>query len=140
MSLDVRVLKDELIGAGVEVYRTRGDELQIAERVRLHIMDSGIRVRCEENTITILVTLRAQRSDHPSEPESALFERVRRECGTPFAQNGYQEAAARTTPVTDPLDASRTLDVWQEVVFEKTCDRRAFVEDVRWALTTNRHL
>ena len=42
--LDVQGLKKALTDAGIEIYRIQGTTLQIAERVRLHIMDSGIRV------------------------------------------------------------------------------------------------
>ena len=45
MATDVKQLKAELALAGIEVYRSRKAEIHIAERVRLHIMDSGVRLQ-----------------------------------------------------------------------------------------------
>ncbi|MBW1906830.1 MAG: hypothetical protein JRJ24_16290, partial [Deltaproteobacteria bacterium] len=46
----------------MEIYRTDDRELQIAERVRLHIMDSGVRVVLNSGLL-VQFTARTQRSD-----------------------------------------------------------------------------
>ena len=50
--------------AGVEVYNIDGTEFQIAERIRLHLMDSGVRVRVDDG-LCVRFTARAQQSDAP---------------------------------------------------------------------------
>lgn len=137
--MDLKELKAELVGAGLEVYRTRPTEIQIAERVRLHIMDSGIRVRVSEQLEVVFVA-RSQRSDYPDEVSvDELFERVRRAVGRSALERGYAETEATTTEVHDPIDASRVLDVWHEVTYAKaTSGSTDAIDEVRWALGIER--
>jgi hypothetical protein len=109
-------IKKALIAAGFEVYRTRGDVVHVAERVRENlIMDSGVRVHAEGS---VAFVVRAQRSDFPNEPEEGMFERARK-LGAAAVARGYQEVGQQMTRVPDPSDEGRTLDTWHEVSFQK---------------------
>jgi hypothetical protein len=111
-------LKKALVAAGFEVYRTVGDDVVLADRVRENlIMDSGVRVQ-RGAAFQVKVTLRAQRTDFPSDDERALFDRVRA-LAEPVVAKGFAEVAALATRVTDPADAERTLDTFYEVTFAK---------------------
>lgn len=133
-------MKAELLAAGFEVYRTKPDEVQVAERVRLHIMDSGIRVRVVDPPL-VTFTVRQQRSDFPEVAPESLIERARRQVGSVATARGYIETHAGSVEVKDPMDSSRVLDVWHEVTYEKPIgDQAAAVEEVRWALSIERFL
>ena len=133
-------LKKALIAAGVEIYRTRPEEVQIAERIRLHIMDSGVRVVFGE-VANVVFTARAQRSDFPSEGADELFAKVRAAVGALAAARGYAEVTSGTTEVTDPVDAQKVLDVWHEVTFHKAVAAIAdAVDEVRWALALEKYI
>jgi hypothetical protein len=138
--LDAKQVKAELLAAGLEVYRTKPDEVLVAERVRLHIMDSGIRVRVAEPS-QVIFTVRQQRSDFPEVPPETLIDRARREVGSVATARGYVETHAGSVEVKDPLDQSRVLDVWHEVTYEKPIDDGpSAIEEVRWALSIERFL
>ncbi len=112
-------VKKALVAAGFELYRTRGQLVCLADRVRDNlIMDSGVSVACQDLGLAVRVVVRAQRSDFPSDAVSALFERARA-LGTWAVNRGFREVETVTTPRLDPADRSRTLDTWYEVVFEK---------------------
>lgn len=130
---DLQAVKTELISAGLEIYRTRESEIEIAERVRLHIMDSGIRVRSD---LAVVFTGRTQRSDFGAGISAdELFERVRQAIGREAAERGYTEEAARTVDVTDPMDDTKVLDTWYEVVYAiSPADTAGTVQEVQWAL------
>jgi len=111
-------IKKALVAAGFELYRTRGNEVQIADRVRDNlIMDSGVSVRAQDS-LSVKVVVRAQRSDFPSDGTAALFDRARELAASAVAR-GYVESASLTSPMQDPADPERTLDTWYEVSFEK---------------------
>jgi hypothetical protein len=118
MSSSPAEIRKALIAAGFELYRTRGDEVQVADRVRDNlIMDSGVSVKAK-GSLTVKVVVRAQRSDFPSEGAATLFERAR-QLALGAVSRGYIETAALTNPMQDPADPARTLDTWYEVCFEK---------------------
>lgn len=139
-SSDLQDLKKSLLGAGVEIYRTQASEIQIAERVRLHIMDSGIRVRLG-SAFRVAFTARSQRSDFPGVGEDQLFEKVRGTIGQKAVARGYAEESSQTVDVKDPMDEAKVLDTWHEVLYAKAApDVDAVVEEVRWALDLDRYV
>ncbi len=124
---------------GIEIYQTHSEELEIAERVRLHMMDSGVRVKVSE-TLTVRFSARSQRSDFPSGSAEALFERVHEAVGVPASARGFSESERRIVEVKNPVDETKVLDVWHELVFEKTCTPDELVSEVRWALDLEKYV
>jgi hypothetical protein len=111
-------VKRALIEAGFEVFRTRSEEIVLAERPRENlIMDSGVRLRLA-SSLEVRVVLRAQKADFPNEEEARLFERVRGLAGDALAA-GFAEVGTSVTPVPDPGDAERTLDTFYEITYAK---------------------
>jgi hypothetical protein len=116
MSVTPPEIRKALLAAGFELYRTQGDQVHVADRVRDNlIMDSGVSV---STALNVRFIVRAQRSDFPNDATSKLFERARSLAATALAR-GYVETATVTNPMHDPADASRTLDTWYEITFEK---------------------
>lgn len=137
---DVQRVKQALIDAGVEIYRTNEIEIQIAERIRLHIMDSGVRVRID-GTPHVTFTARSQRSDFPNSDPKDLFDKVRHKIGAEAGGRGYLEKDATTVEVKDPVDKTKILDVWHEVTYQKeVADASSVVDEVRWALDIDKYV
>jgi hypothetical protein len=124
-------IKRALREAGFEVYRTDGAVVHIAERVRENlIMDSGVRL---DNALGIGFYARAERHDFPGDRDEVLYERAR-SMGASAENRGFTVQRMFTTVMTDPGDASRTLDVWFQVHFEKRADTlEKAIEEVRFA-------
>ena len=133
-SLSPQELKKALVAAGLEVYRTSGDEIVLADRVRENlIMDSGVRVRIGM-PIEVSVVLRVRRAHFPNDAENTLFDHVRG-LGAGVLEKGFAERETRITPVSDPADSARLLDTFYEVVFARTAnDLDQAIEIVRHAL------
>lgn len=111
-------LKKTLVALGFEVYRTLGDQVVLADRVRDNlIMDSGVAVR-PGAPLAVRFVVRAQASDFPSAGADDLYARARA-CAAEAQQRGYAEVGVAAVPVRDPGDASSTLDTWYEVSFER---------------------
>jgi len=139
-ALTIQDIRDALAGAGVEIYRSEPGELQIAERVRLHIMDSGVRV-VMNGELVVLFTARTQRSDAPSAHAEELFRRVREEVGGQAGSRGYEESRAEIVEVRDPVNEARVLDVWHEVTYRKPLAAVAdAVAEVQWALDLEKYV
>ena len=130
-------IKRALIQAGLEIYRTRGDVVHVAERVRENlIMDSGVRV--EASGPAVVIVWRAQRSDFPNEGNDALFVRVA-EHAEPASARGFVEVGRVVTPVMDPGDSGRVLDTWCELSLRKSVpDLAATIAEVRFALSVDK--
>jgi hypothetical protein len=126
-------IKKALTEAGFELYRTRGELVHVAERVRENLlMDSGIFVHAGRSTVGFIV--RAQRTDFPGESEEQLFGRARALAEQARAR-GYREVEATTRSIFDPGDGDRMLDTWCEVQFERDAQGiTAAMEEVRFAL------
>ncbi|MDH3199945.1 MAG: hypothetical protein OEM15_03525 [Myxococcales bacterium] len=139
-TLTIQDIQRALANVGVEIYRSAAEELRIAERVRLHIMDSGVRV-VTNHGLAVQFTARTQRSDAPSAHSEELFRRVREAVGERAGSRGYEESSAEIVEVKDPVDDARVLDVWHEVTYRKSLDDvGAVVEEVRWALELDKYV
>jgi hypothetical protein len=133
-ALTLEGLKQAVIDAGLEIYRINGTEIRVAERVRMHLMDSGVSVSLQSSA-RILVTVRSQRSDFPAARPDELFAKVRQSLGSTIIARGFSELRAETRDITDPVDESHVLDVWHELTFTKDMQSlEALIDDVRWAL------
>jgi hypothetical protein len=109
-------LKKALLASGFEVFRTLPGEVVLAERVRENlILDSGVRLApLEDGKLQVRLVLRAQKADFPNEDEPTLFARVRK-LAEPAVAHGFSEMSTAVTAITDPADASRTLDTFYEL-------------------------
>lgn len=127
-------IKKALIAAGFEYYRTKGDVVHVAERVRENLlMDSGIFIHAGRGSVGFVV--RAQHTDFPHEDDDQLFRRARALAVSALAR-GYREVEATTRPIFDPGDDQRRIDTWYEILFERdAADLAAALEEVRFALT-----
>ena len=137
---DLHAVKQALLDAGLEIYRAKEHEIQVAERVRLHIMDSGVRVVTGSGT-EVQFTARSQRSDFPSVAPNELFQKVRGAIGSAAGARGYREASATTVEVKDPVDPDKILDVWHEITYAKATESlEQLVSEVRWALELDKYV
>lgn len=139
-TLTIQDIQEALANAGVEIYRSEAEEVRIAERVRLHIMDSGVRV-VTNGGLAVQFTARTQRSDAPSAHSDELFRRVREEVGKEAGSRGYEESRAEIVEVKDPVNSARVLDVWHEVTYRKPLgDVDEALDEVRWALDLDKYV
>jgi hypothetical protein len=112
-------LKRFLVEAGLEVFRTRGDEIVLAERPRENlIMDSGVRLAFGNDRLEVRIVLRAQKADFPNEDDQHLFDRARR-LAVPAESQGFVEVGKSVTPMPDPSDSQHTLDTFYEITYAK---------------------
>ena len=127
-------IKKALVEAGFEVFRSRGEEIVLAERPRENlIMDSGVRLRVAE-PLEVRIVLRAQKADFPNEDDSRLFDRVR-VLAAPALTDGFAEVSTAATKVNDPGDAERTLDTFYEITYAKAAPAlESAIEVLRFAL------
>ena len=131
-------LKKLLISAGFEVYRTLGNRVHLAERVRNNLlMDSNVSISCDQG-LSVRLVVRAQSSDFPGESDDELLARARAQAAEARAR-GYVEVDSAMAPIYDPGDRSRRLDTWYEVSFElAVADQDQMVGEVRFALTLDK--
>ena len=126
--------KKALVAAGLEVYRTRGEVVFLADRVRENLlMDAGAFIRAGA-ALTAGFVVRAQASDFPGEDEAQLFARARAVAASALL-SGYGEAGAQLHTVADPGDPTRIIDTWCELSMEKPVpDLAAAIDEVRRAV------
>ncbi len=127
-------IKKALAQAGFLIFKTQGDDVILAERVRDNlIMDSGVRLRAG-SPLVVRVVIRAQRGDFPSEDANHLFERVS-QLAEPARSGGFAEVERTVSPVVDPGDPARTLDTFYEITLAKEVDSLdGAVKDLRFAM------
>jgi hypothetical protein len=127
-----------IVENGIEVFRVKGDTIQLAVRVRSHLMDAGVSVAFGARP-RIEFTVRVQNSDFPGTAAEEMFSKVRNSTASQAQAHGFAEFDSRCRPVHDPIDDSRVLDVWYELTFAKdTLDLEQLMHDVRWALTLSK--
>lgn len=124
---------------GIEIYQTNNGLIQIAERVRLHMMDSGVRV-VEGAPPSVRFIAKAQRSDFPNEDPAALFSLVETLIGKDAAAKGFSEVDRQVTEMRNPMDEADVLDVWYELVFQAETTESELADTVRWALALDRQV
>jgi hypothetical protein len=131
-------LKKTLMQQGFEVYRTLGDRILLADRVRDNlIMDSGVSV-VSDPELAVQLVVRAQAHDFPGESEEELFDRARR-LAHKSIDRGYVEVETAVVPIHDPGDSTRTLDIWHEVSFQRSVsDLAELYEELRYALAVEK--
>ena len=127
-------LKKTLVARGFEVYRTLADQVVLADRVRDNlIMDSGVAAR-PGDVLAVRFVVRCQATDFPSATAEDLFERARA-CAEEARGRGYTEIGVAAVPVHDPGDATKTLDTWYEVSFERpVASEDELEQELRYAL------
>jgi len=131
-------LSEAVVKAGLEIYRAEHPEIRIAERVRMHLMDSGVTITLTPS-LRVCVTVRAQRSDFPMASEGELFELVRSALSQATKARGYDEAQAKARDILNPGDETDVLDVWHELTFEKSVgDLAVLISEVQWALSVSK--
>jgi hypothetical protein len=130
----VAEMKKALVAAGLEIYRTRGQVISLADRVRENLlMDAGAFVGVGE-ALRVGLVIRAQASDFPGEAEAQLFERARAVAASAIPA-GYLEIDAQVQQVADPGDPARILDTWCDVILEKlVADIPAAIDEARRAV------
>ncbi len=127
-------IKQTLVEAGLEVYRTTGEEVIVADRVRDNlILDSGVRVRAGD-AMEVKLIMGLRRGQYPNESDEQVFTRLR-QLAAPAMGHGFAEKQTGMAPVNDPADAKRTLDTFFELVLAKQeHERSAMLDLVRFAL------
>jgi hypothetical protein len=130
-------IKRALRDAGFEIYRTHDNVIHVADRVRENlIMDSGVRVDCA--TLSVSFYARAEQSTFPGDTADELFARAAA-LGQPALEVGYRERRRFVTEMTDPGDASRTLDHWYQIQLEiDVADLDGAIDQVRFSFAVDK--
>ncbi|MFO0605869.1 MAG: hypothetical protein U0324_21980 [Polyangiales bacterium] len=137
--IDVKELKRALVSGGLEVFRTRGDEVHLAERQNVQLMEAGVRVRGGEAPLVTVVS-RAQRNDAPAVSAEAFFELVRARSSV-LREAGYAESTASAREIRSVSDPTQLLDVWYEVTWTRPVATTAeAVAEARRAIAAERYI
>lgn len=118
--VDPRDLKRALRAVGLEVFRTRGEEVHLAERQNVQLMEAGVRVR-GGLTPHVYVVARAQRSDSQASTPELLFELVRSRSEGLLAE-GFVEVGAEVREIRSVSDPEQLIDTWFEVTYARPAD------------------
>ncbi len=138
-SIDVKQLRNALEAAGLEIFRTRGDEVHLAERHNLQLMEARVRVRRGAEA-AVMVVLHAQRSDAPQTEEAALFTLIRDRAAALLAR-GYVEQGAASRGITSVSDPDHLLDTWFEVTYARPVSSvEEAVAEAQAAMATPRYV
>lgn len=137
--VDVKDLKKALVAAGLEVFRTRGDEVHLAERQNVSLMEAGVRVRGGASP-AVFVVARAQRSDATGAQGETLLDLVRaRSRG--LCDAGFREVDAAVRDIRSVSDASHVVDTWFEVTFARDAsDLDELVREAKRAIAAERYV
>lgn len=136
--IDVKELKKALLETGLEVFRVRGDEVHLAERHNLQLMEARVRV-AGGGSPTVTVVLHAQRSDAPRMEAEGMFREVRARAEA-FRQDGYEEVDAIPREICSVNDGA-VLDIWYEVTLRRGVESVAeAVREARRAIDTERYV
>ncbi|HEX7481415.1 MAG TPA: hypothetical protein VF331_26670 [Polyangiales bacterium] len=128
-------VKAAVLEAGFEVLRAKGETIQLAERVRSHLMDAGVSVQVAD-ALQVSVVVRSQRSDFPAASTEEIFHKVRHAVDPVAHAHGFLESSSQSRQLHDPGDSAHVLDVWYELTYTKPCsDLAALVLDLQWALS-----
>jgi hypothetical protein len=137
--LNVKDLKRALVGAGLEVFRVREDEVHLAERQNVQLMEAGVRARGGAKP-QVAVVARAQRSDSPAASDHALYDAIRKQVNELLAA-GYVEASAAAREIRSVSDHAHVLDVWYEVTLVRAVESlEEAVTEVQRALRVERYV
>jgi hypothetical protein len=115
-TIDVKELKRALVATGLEVFRVRGNEVHLAERQNLHLMEARVHV-AGGGAPAVTVVLHAQRSDAPKMDPASLLDVVR-ERAEALRRDGYEEVDAKPREICSVNDGA-VLDVWYEVTLRR---------------------
>lgn len=130
----LEVAKAAIKDGGLEVFRVKDETIQLAERVRSHLMDAGVSVSFGERA-NVQFVVRAQNSDFPGTAADEMFSKVRHAILGRAEARGFAESERRCRQIHDPVDDSRILDVWYELTFSKAADELVqLMDDLRFAL------
>ncbi len=137
--IDVKDLKRGLVAEGLEVFRTRGDEVHLAERQNVQLMEAGVRVRAGASP-RVTVVVRAQRNDAPALSAEAIYDAVRARCGA-LRDAGFTETACNAREIRSVSDHDQLLDTWFEVTWEREVSSLSeAVAEARRAITCERYI
>jgi len=134
---DAERLRQALVDAGFEIYRADGGSIVLAERVRMHLMESGVSL-VTGSELQITVCVRTQRTDHPGDDAATMLDRVRSAVAATVAERGFAESAAESRDIMHPSEQGNVLDVWHEVTFSRQVEEEQLHDHLRWALALPR--
>ena len=145
-------LKKALRSEGFVIYRTLGEQIALAERVRENlILDSGVRIKAvgapSEGdaaaaqgpvTFEVSVTFRAEKNAFPGIREAVIYTHMAQ--GSERATElGFREITRGARAITDPVDPAVTLDTFYELIMVKDAvDFPEAVSLARFALGIDR--
>lgn len=118
--IDVKQLRKALESAGLEVFRVRGEEVHLAVRQNVQMMEARVLVRGGA-TPQVTVSSWAQRSDAATMPDDALFSLVRERAAS-LVDAGYVEQRFEREEIASVNDPAHLLDVWFSVTYARPVD------------------
>lgn len=127
-------LKQYLLDHGVEIYATQDESILVAERVRVHLMDSGVVVRDAGEHAELSFVVRSEGHTAPDLSAEAHLSRVRDAVHEKYAADGFTEQTAGERAIEDPGDASKVLDTWYEIRFSKQVTKAELLDQLRYCL------